>query len=88
MAVLQKMECPHRLEPHQISVQTMDCASIFPVVQWLVKKSIETRQLMGEYMRNYAVGQFNKTHTLAQVNYRHAFSLIVGLKLELSECAD
>ena len=63
------MECPFRLEPHQISVSMMDCDSIFPVIQWLVKKSIEYRQLMAEYIKNYAIGQFNKSFILPEVRH-------------------
>lgn len=60
VAVLPKMKCPHRLEPHQI--QGLDCIHIFPVIQWLVKKAIETRQEMGDYIRSYSIYQFNKSH--------------------------
>ncbi|CAG2108892.1 unnamed protein product [Medioppia subpectinata] len=59
--VLQTMSCPHKIEPHQI--QGMDCIHIFPVIQWLVKKSIETRQQMNEYLKNYANWQFNRCHS-------------------------
>ena len=38
---LPRLKCPLRLEPHQI--QGLDHISIFPVVQWLVKKALETR---------------------------------------------
>jgi len=34
------------------------------VIQWLVKKSIETRQQMGEYIKSYANWQFNRSHNL------------------------
>lgn len=61
------MNCPFRLEPHQMSIQNMDFENIFPVIQWLVKKSIEFRQLMGEYIKNYAVAQFNRSHVLEKV---------------------
>ncbi|CAG2183452.1 unnamed protein product, partial [Oppiella nova] len=56
------MSCPHKIEPHQI--QGMDCIHIFPVIQWLVKKSIETRQQMSEYLKSYANWQFNRCHTV------------------------
>ncbi|KAJ8350578.1 hypothetical protein SKAU_G00257080 [Synaphobranchus kaupii] len=61
VSVLPKMKCPHRLEPHQI--QGLDFIHIFPVVQWLVKRAIETREEMGDYIRSYAVAQFQKTHS-------------------------
>ncbi|XP_074550972.1 coiled-coil domain-containing protein 93 [Halichoeres trimaculatus] len=64
VSVLPKMKCPHRLEPHQI--QGLDFIHIFPVIQWLVKRAIETREEMGDYVRAYSVSQFNKTHSLPE----------------------
>lgn len=52
------MKCPFKLEPHQI--QGLDCIHIFPVIQWLVKKSFETRQQTSDYIRAYAAWQFNR----------------------------
>ncbi|XP_028447484.1 coiled-coil domain-containing protein 93 isoform X2 [Perca flavescens] len=64
VSVLPKMKCPHRLEPHQI--QGLDFIHIFPVIQWLVKRAIETREEMGDYVRAYSVSQFQKTHSLPE----------------------
>ncbi|XP_075037311.1 coiled-coil domain-containing protein 93 [Mixophyes fleayi] len=64
VSVLPKMKCPHRLEPHQI--QGMDFIHIFPVIQWLVKRAIETRQEMGDYIRSYSVSQFQREHSLPE----------------------
>ncbi|KAM9365545.1 coiled-coil domain-containing protein 93 isoform 2-T2 [Pholidichthys leucotaenia] len=64
VSVLPKMKCPHRLEPHQI--QGLDFIHIFPVVQWLVKRAIETREEMGDYIRAYSISQFQKTHSLPE----------------------
>uniref|UniRef100_A0A1A7X1V8 Coiled-coil domain-containing protein 93 n=1 Tax=Iconisemion striatum TaxID=60296 RepID=A0A1A7X1V8_9TELE len=64
VSVLPKMKCPHRLEPHQI--QGLDFIHIFPVIQWLVKRAIETREEMGDYVRSYSVSQFQKTHSLPE----------------------
>ncbi|KAM4698237.1 coiled-coil domain-containing protein 93 isoform 2-T2 [Rhinophrynus dorsalis] len=64
VSVLPKMKCPHRLEPHQI--QGLDFIHIFPVIQWLVKRAIETRQEMGDYIRSYSVSQFQKEHRLPE----------------------
>jgi len=50
VAALPKLRCPLRLEPHQI--QGLDNVSIFPVVQWLVKKALETREEMQAQQRN------------------------------------
>ncbi|XP_077988967.1 coiled-coil domain-containing protein 93-like [Glandiceps talaboti] len=62
--VLPKMKCPHRLEPHQI--QGLDFIHIYPTVQWLVKKAIETREELGDYNRAFSVSQFNKHHCTPQ----------------------
>ncbi|GCB62268.1 coiled-coil domain-containing protein 93 [Scyliorhinus torazame] len=64
VSVLPIMKCPHRLEPHQI--QGLDFIHIFPVVQWLVKRAIETREEMGDYVRSFSVSQFQKTHSLLE----------------------
>uniref|UniRef100_A0A8D0D2J1 Coiled-coil domain-containing protein 93 n=1 Tax=Sander lucioperca TaxID=283035 RepID=A0A8D0D2J1_SANLU len=64
VSVLPKMKCPHRLEPHQI--QGLDFIHIFPVIQWLVKRAIETREEMGDYVRAYSISQFQKTHSLPE----------------------
>ena len=56
VTVLQTMKCPHEIEPHQI--QGLDFINIFPVVQWLVKKAMETRDAMGDMVRKYAVSQY------------------------------
>ncbi|CAN7996478.1 unnamed protein product [Ixodes hexagonus] len=58
--VLPKMKCPHRIEPHQI--QGLDFEHIFPVVQWLVKKAIETKAETEDIHREYAVYLFEKAH--------------------------
>ncbi|XP_062394780.1 coiled-coil domain-containing protein 93 [Sardina pilchardus] len=64
VSVMPKMKCPYRLEPHQI--QGLDFIHIFPVVQWLVKRAIETREETGDYVRAYSVSQFQKSHSLPQ----------------------
>ncbi|XP_056007857.1 coiled-coil domain-containing protein 93-like isoform X2 [Ostrea edulis] len=60
VGVLPKMKCPHRIEPHQI--QGLDFIHIYPVVQWLVKKAIETREEMGDFIRAFSISQFSKSH--------------------------
>uniref|UniRef100_A0A9L0IKN4 Coiled-coil domain-containing protein 93 n=1 Tax=Equus asinus TaxID=9793 RepID=A0A9L0IKN4_EQUAS len=64
VSVLPRMQCPHQLEPHQI--QGMDFIHIFPVIQWLVKRAIETKEEMGDYIRSYSVSQFQKTYSLPE----------------------
>lgn len=59
VAVLQMIKCPHKIEPHQI--QGLDFINIFPVVQWLVRKAIETRDAMGDIVRKYALSQYHRS---------------------------
>uniref|UniRef100_A0A3B3DRL6 Coiled-coil domain-containing protein 93 n=1 Tax=Oryzias melastigma TaxID=30732 RepID=A0A3B3DRL6_ORYME len=68
VSVLPKMKCPHRLEPHQI--QGLDFIHIFPVIQWLVKRAIETREEMGDQVRAFSIAEFQKTHKLPEVRHR------------------
>lgn len=74
VAVLPRIQCPHRIEPHQ--VQGLDLEHVFPVVQvslvfssasrsqphfqWLVKASMEAREQSRAQMRSYAQQQFRK----------------------------
>ncbi|XP_063982223.1 coiled-coil domain-containing protein 93 [Diachasmimorpha longicaudata] len=60
VVMLPKMNCPHRIEPHQI--QGLDCIHIFPVIQWLVKRSIEMRKETAGFVREFAINQFDKLH--------------------------
>ncbi|XP_026292370.1 coiled-coil domain-containing protein 93 isoform X2 [Frankliniella occidentalis] len=61
VAVLPDMKCPHRIEPHQI--QGLDFIHIFPVIQWLVKRSMETRAERAERMRAHAVDQYKRFYS-------------------------
>ncbi|XP_058803003.1 coiled-coil domain-containing protein 93 isoform X2 [Phymastichus coffea] len=56
VAVLPKMNCPYQIEPHQI--QGLDCIHIFPVIKWLIKQSIKTREEMAQNVRLFAINQF------------------------------
>ncbi|VVC39651.1 Coiled-coil domain of unkwon function DUF2037 [Cinara cedri] len=58
VSVLPKMKCPYQIEPHQI--QGLDCIHVFPVVQWLVKRSIENIKERGKLLMHYAANQFDK----------------------------
>ncbi|CAL1689800.1 unnamed protein product [Lasius platythorax] len=64
VAMLPKMNCPYRIEPHQI--QGLDCIHIFPVIQWLVKRSMEMRQEMAGFVRGFALNQFYKKHSFSE----------------------
>lgn len=35
--------------------------------QWLVKKAIETREEMGDFIRAFSISQFSKTHKMPEV---------------------
>jgi len=58
VSALPRLKCPLRLEPHQI--QGLDTKSIFPVVQWLVKKALESREEMMQEQRARAMFEFRK----------------------------
>ncbi|XP_055919878.1 coiled-coil domain-containing protein 93 isoform X2 [Eupeodes corollae] len=57
VSVLPKMKCPYLIEPHQI--QGLEFISIFPVIQWLVKKSVENRAERAVKLKAFAVSQFH-----------------------------
>ncbi|XP_050084111.1 coiled-coil domain-containing protein 93 [Anopheles aquasalis] len=62
VAVLPRMQCPFLIEPHQI--QGLDFINIFPVVQWLVKRSVENRSKKADTLRKLAATQFQNHFTL------------------------
>lgn len=45
VAALKQMDCPLTIHPHQI--QGLDYEKIYPVIQWLVKKLMESRDTRG-----------------------------------------
>ncbi|XP_034652051.1 coiled-coil domain-containing protein 93 [Drosophila subobscura] len=57
VAVLIDMKCPHTLEPHQ--VQGLEFLAIHPVIQWLVKTSVENRAVRGQRLKRFAIGEFH-----------------------------
>mmetsp|Transcript_9406 Transcript_9406/g.26391 ORF Transcript_9406/g.26391 Transcript_9406/m.26391 type:complete len:626 (-) Transcript_9406:70-1947(-) len=59
---LRRMKCPYPLQSNQI--RGLDCINIFPVVQWLVKKVLETREEMGDLLRTFSVYQFHQRDEL------------------------
>ncbi|XP_061548070.1 coiled-coil domain-containing protein 93 isoform X1 [Phycodurus eques] len=84
VSVLPKMKCPHHLEPHQI--QGLDFIHIFPVIQWLVKRAIETREQMGDYVRAYSISQFQKAYDLPEdEEFHHRRGKAVGAVLDVLE---
>jgi len=56
--VLISIKCAYTLEPHQI--QGLDTVKIYPVVQWLVKKAMETRELLSDHLKSVASLQYQK----------------------------
>lgn len=64
VVMLPKMKCPYRIEPHQI--QGLDCIHIFPVIQWLIKRSMEMRKEMAGFVRSFALNQFHKKHSFLE----------------------
>lgn len=56
---LVKMKCPYPLQTYQI--KGLDYKSIFPVIQWLVKKVIETRAETGDLARQYSEYIYKKS---------------------------
>ena len=66
VSVLPKMKCPVQIEPHQI--QGLDFINIFPVVQWLVKKALETRGEREIANRAYTLREFQKLNGIALKN--------------------
>ena len=53
VAALKQMDCPMLLAPQQI--QGLDYAKIYPVIQWLVKKLMESRDNRGERNKKQAI---------------------------------
>ena len=85
MVVLPRMKCPHRLDPHQI--QGLDFIHIFPVIQWLVKRAIETREEFGDYIRSYSMSQYSKFHTTPdEIEFESRKDRAVGTVSELKVC--
>jgi hypothetical protein len=59
-AGLRTLNAPFQLKPHQ--VQGLDFKALFPVVQWLVKNVIATRNEFGDFQRSYAEFSFNNRY--------------------------
>lgn len=57
------MKCPFMIEPHQI--QGLDFINIFPVIQWLIKESVNLRNEKAERLKIFAVGQFHNHFSLS-----------------------
>ncbi|KAK4323496.1 hypothetical protein Pmani_005811 [Petrolisthes manimaculis] len=75
--VVRLMSCPHRLEPHQI--QGLDAIHIFPIIQWLVKKALETREEFGDETRQLSLLEYRR-HTVDPRQERLLSSLPTATK--------
>jgi hypothetical protein len=64
LKALARMKCPHPLQPQQI--RGLDFIHIFPVIQWLVAKVYETREITGDLIRRYSESQYSQTMKLPQ----------------------
>ena len=53
--------------------------------QWLVKKAIERKEEMGDYIREFSVSQFSKYHTTPQVNAKCLSWVLNSWKPQLCE---
>ncbi|XP_037952581.1 coiled-coil domain-containing protein 93-like isoform X1 [Teleopsis dalmanni] len=60
VTVLPDMKCPFLIEPHQI--QGLEFLSIYPVIHWLVKKSVENRTERSQRLKKFAIGQFHNDY--------------------------
>lgn len=61
---IRKMKCPYPLQAQQI--QGLDYINLFPIIQWLIKKVIETREETGDLVRMYSESQFSKNFKMPQ----------------------
>lgn len=58
VSALVRMKCPYPLQTYQI--KGLDYDHIFPVIQWLIKKVIETRMEFGDSLRRFSEEQFTR----------------------------
>lgn len=79
VAVLPKIKCPLTVEPHQI--QGLDFIHIFPVIQWLVKRSLECRQEVAAFVRKCAIDQFDKKFDIQDENKQKRQNLLNNIHL-------
>lgn len=77
VTVTGEMSCPHAIEPHQI--QGLDYIHIYPVVQWLVRRAIETREAQGDSVRRYSLSQFDShfpsSSSSSMMNQQHTLDV-------------
>eukprot|EP00026_Physarum_polycephalum_P003838 Phypoly_transcript_03854.p1 GENE.Phypoly_transcript_03854~~Phypoly_transcript_03854.p1 ORF type:complete len:610 (+),score=129.54 Phypoly_transcript_03854:253-2082(+) len=62
IVALRKMKCPYPLQAQHI--QGLNYIVIYPVIQFLIKKVIETREETGDLLRMYSESQFGKSYKM------------------------
>lgn len=58
-----------------VTLHVIGC--VLCLLQWLVKRAIETREEMGDYVRAYSISQFQKTHSLPEVTVQYQNCFVV-----------
>uniref|UniRef100_A0A803XWM7 Coiled-coil domain-containing protein 93 n=1 Tax=Meleagris gallopavo TaxID=9103 RepID=A0A803XWM7_MELGA len=73
MFIAQKTHFGSNLNPKLDLISDVTCCTGFQQLtrfifsdKWLVKRAIETREEMGDYIRSYSISQFQKTHRLPE----------------------
>ncbi|CDW88967.1 UNKNOWN [Stylonychia lemnae] len=64
VASLKIMECPLQIFPHQI--QGLDYSKIYPVLQWLIRKLMESRDTRGERNKKQGILNYNLKYSESQ----------------------
>ena len=64
VAAIRQMDCPLQILPHQ--VQGLDYGRIYPIIQWLVKKLMDSRDTRGERNKKQAVLNYKLKFTEEQ----------------------
>lgn len=77
------MECPIRIEPHQI--QGLDFVHIFPLIQWLVKRSVKVREERKDFIRNHAILKFEKQFTSNSTDLSSVSDNIIKVLVKLKK---
>ncbi|VIO93768.1 Uncharacterized protein BM_BM12685 [Brugia malayi] len=65
--VLPQLKCPYTIEPYQI--QGLDYIHIFPVVQWLVREAVRSKEQYGDSIRSHAIYQFAQRFRFSKDKY-------------------
>lgn len=80
VATLKQMGCPYNIGAHQF--QGLDLKNIFPIVQWLIKFVLETRDIRQDF--NRSVSQFEGNKVYSQNDALQAYEAEAFLKADKS----